>query len=308
MPFALVDVFGEASLTGNPLGVVDLTAWEQPVDEEWLREVARELRQSETTFVLPGQEGALRALRSFTAGGVEVTGAGHNALGAWWWLLESGRVARPVPGAGPLVQWIGGRELPVLVREDGALALRQAPARLGAAVEDVAGLAEAVGLSPADIGSHPAPRVVDTGAAHLIVTLTSHAALTRAVVRKAELVGLARSVGAQGVYLAWPEAASTRGAGVAGSGEVTVHTRFFNPGAGLDEDPATGSAAGPLGALLRDHGLLGAGEQLTVSQGASMGRPSTLRVTVGDGLVPEVAGRGVVTIEGRIKAPPAKAG
>ncbi|MFJ2652023.1 PhzF family phenazine biosynthesis protein [Streptomyces sp. NPDC087420] len=170
LPFALVDVFGEAALTGNPLGVVDLTAWEEPVDEEWLREVARELRQSETTFVLPGRKGAVRALRSFTAGGVEVTGAGHNALGAWWWLLENGRVERPAPGAGPLVQWIGGRELPVLVREDGALALRQAPARLGAVVQDVAGPTEAVGLAPADIGARPAPRVVDTGAAHLIVT------------------------------------------------------------------------------------------------------------------------------------------
>ncbi|MFJ2652022.1 PhzF family phenazine biosynthesis protein, partial [Streptomyces sp. NPDC087420] len=96
--------------------------------------------------------------------------------------------------------------------------------------------------------------------------------------RKAELVALAGSAGAQGVYLAWPDT-STRGdgdgggGGDAGSGEVTVHTRFFNPGVGLDEDPATGSAAGPLAALLCDHGLLGPGERLTVFQGASMGRP-----------------------------------
>ncbi|GAB3934158.1 hypothetical protein GCM10027614_06670 [Micromonospora vulcania] len=108
VPFALVDVFGDAPLTGNPLGVVDLTDWDGPVPEAWYSTVARELNQSETTFILPGRDGAVRELRSYTAGGVEVFGAGHNSLGAWYWLLATGRLGSLASGT-EIVQRIGER-------------------------------------------------------------------------------------------------------------------------------------------------------------------------------------------------------
>jgi trans-2,3-dihydro-3-hydroxyanthranilate isomerase len=79
-PFALVDVFAEAPLGGNPLAVVA-----GPPAEALLPRIAREFHQSETTFVMrPTRAAADWRLRSFTAAGVEVFGAGHNALGAWW--------------------------------------------------------------------------------------------------------------------------------------------------------------------------------------------------------------------------------
>jgi PhzF family phenazine biosynthesis protein len=308
-PFALVDVFGAEPLTGNPLAVVDLTEYARcggaDVDEGWLRRVAREMNQSETTFVLPGTHGAVRDLRSFTAGGVEVTGAGHNALGAWWWLLHTGRV-RPAPApdgrAAPLVQRIGGRNLDVFVEDGhgphgGELTMRQAPARPGASVdapERLAELAAAVGLAPGDIAAAPAPRTVDTGAAHLMVLLRERAALGRAVPDKRRLTAAADAVGAQGVYLAWPDDTP------AGRPGRTVRARFFNPGVGLDEDPATGSAAGPLAAYLSAAGLLAPGEELTVVQGEAMGRPSTLRVAVDAEGAPRVTGGGSLTVEGRL--------
>jgi PhzF family phenazine biosynthesis protein len=275
------------------------------VDEGWLRRVAREMNQSETTFVLPGTHGAVRDLRSFTAGGVEVTGAGHNALGAWWWLLHTGRV-RPAPApdgrAAPLVQRIGGRNLDVFVEDGhgphgGELTMRQAPARPGASVdapERLAELAAAVGLAPGDIAAAPAPRTVDTGAAHLMVLLRERAALGRAVPDKRRLTAAADAVGAQGVYLAWPDDTP------AGRPGRTVRARFFNPGVGLDEDPATGSAAGPLAAYLSAAGLLAPGEELTVVQGEAMGRPSTLRVAVDAEGAPRVTGGGSLTVEGRL--------
>jgi trans-2,3-dihydro-3-hydroxyanthranilate isomerase len=91
LPFFLVDVFADAPLTGNPLAVV---ADADDVDEDLMRAIAREFNQSETTFVLAStrQRVAWR-LRSFTPVGVEVGGAGHNALGAWWWLAAAGRLA-----------------------------------------------------------------------------------------------------------------------------------------------------------------------------------------------------------------------
>lgn len=288
VPFALVDVFGEAPLTGNPLAVVDLTDTTGPVDDAWLAAVAREFHQAETTFVLPGPVGVDRVLRSFTRGGVEVYGAGHNALGAWWWLLDSGRVTA-APGD-TLVQRIGGRDLAVGVREGGWLALRQEPARFGA-TGDAKAVAGPLGLSRDDLLDAPAPQVVDTGAGHLMVLARTRAAVSAAAPDTAGLVTLTAALGAEGVYLAWPDPAGP------------VHARFFNPGMGLAEDAATGTAAGPLAAYLRRAGLLDPAAELVVRQGEDMGRPSTLRIGLADDDTPTLSGRGVTTMTGTLRAP-----
>ncbi|MBA2444929.1 MAG: PhzF family phenazine biosynthesis protein [Nocardioidaceae bacterium] len=80
-----------------------------------MRAIAREFNQSETTIILsPTQEGAQWHLRSFTASGAEVGGAGHNALGAWWWLAVSGRLDLD-KGSGRFMQEISDLILPVEV-------------------------------------------------------------------------------------------------------------------------------------------------------------------------------------------------
>src|SRR5260370_15243349 len=86
--FHLVDVFADRPLTGNPLAVLSPP---DGLDDSAMRSIACELHQAETTFLLPPtRKPADWRLRSFTASGVEVFGAGHNSLGAWWWLAESG--------------------------------------------------------------------------------------------------------------------------------------------------------------------------------------------------------------------------
>lgn len=285
MPFAVVDVFGERSLTGNPLAVVDLTGVDVVVGDAWMVAVAREFSQAETTFVLAGTGTADRVLRSFTMGGMEVYGAGHNALGAWWWLLDSGRVAAP---GRDIVQRIGDHDLAVEVHADGWLAMRQRAPRFGTS-GDADAVAAALGLDAGDVLDAPAPRVVDTGAGHLMVLARERGILARAGRDSGRLVPVAEALGAEGVYLAWadPEA-------------PVAHARFFNPGAGLPEDAATGTAAGPLAAHLRDAGRL-AGAELTVYQGEDMGRPSTLRVTLAENGAPVLAGRGFTTMEGELR-------
>ena len=106
VPFFLVDVFADTPLTGNPLAVV---AEAERIQEPVMRSVAREFNQSETTFVLPPtRPAATWRLRSFTPAGAEVGGAGHNVLGAWWWLATAGRI-----GSTPTArQW--SRRSPIL--------------------------------------------------------------------------------------------------------------------------------------------------------------------------------------------------
>src|SRR3954470_2899285 len=86
--FFFVDVFADRPLTGNPLALVpdadDLTVPQ-------MQAIAREFNQSETTFLVrPQEQGVDWRLRSYTPAGVEVDGAGHNALGAWLWLADQG--------------------------------------------------------------------------------------------------------------------------------------------------------------------------------------------------------------------------
>src|SRR5436309_8392507 len=104
LDFYLVDVFTREPLTGNPLPVIVDDAvvgagaeseHAAALDEETMRRIAREFNQSETTFVLPPtRPEADWRLRFFTPTGAEVYGAGHNALGAWWWLATAGRASR----------------------------------------------------------------------------------------------------------------------------------------------------------------------------------------------------------------------
>jgi PhzF family phenazine biosynthesis protein len=172
--------------------------------------------------------------------------------------------------------------------------MRQALPRFGSSAEPAA-VARAVGLAPDDLDSVLPPQVVDTGAGHLIVGVRSREALNSAVPDKPALIELTGSVGAEGVYLAWLDTAAP---------DPLAHSRFFNPGMGLDEDPATGTAAGPLAAQLNRLGLLRPDQELTVHQGEAMGRPSTIHVTVAADQTVTVAGSGTLTIEGQLQAPP----
>jgi trans-2,3-dihydro-3-hydroxyanthranilate isomerase len=110
--FYLVDVFAHEPMNGNPLSlVVDV----QGLSLETMQRFAREFNQSETTFLLPPTRPQTDwRLRSFTPMGVEVSGAGHNALGAWWWLAEAGRLALSGPRT-VFQQEIGERVLSVEV-------------------------------------------------------------------------------------------------------------------------------------------------------------------------------------------------
>lgn len=263
--YAVVDVFADRPLTGNPLAVVTDA---NDLDEETMAAIAVEFNLSETTFVTgPTLPGADLRLRSFTPTGDEVAGAGHNALGAWWWLAESGRAAPP--GA---VQELGGRTLPVhidVADRVTTIGLDQGGVTLDRAQVPADDLVTALGSGTLD--ADPAGHLMcgSVGSRHLLVPLTAVADVDGVRPDGEKLRTLLADAGAQGCYVYTTATDELPTA-------ADAYARFVNPTVGIAEDPATGSAAGPLAA----HLAAGRTGGFTILQGARMGRPSVLQVAV----------------------------
>jgi trans-2,3-dihydro-3-hydroxyanthranilate isomerase len=292
LSFYFVDVFAVEPLSGNPLVVVDGGT---DLTHSLLQRIAREFNQSETTFILPPtQPQADWRLRSFTSAGVEVGGAGHNALGAWWWLAESGRLSL-TGNTTVFHQEIGDRILPVTITQiEGRLAdvvMEQESPQTGKRLEDIASLAASLGLTAADLAvDRLSCQVVSTGAAHLMVPIRDREAVDRIVPDTKALFALLESVGGEGCYVFSLDPRLPDG---------IAYARFFNPTVGIWEDPATGTAAGPLAAYLVAHGLASSGQMIKIEQGTAMGRTSLIQVEVLANTV-RILGRCVVVANGQL--------
>jgi trans-2,3-dihydro-3-hydroxyanthranilate isomerase len=285
LAYHVVDVFTDEAYAGNPLAVV-LDA--DGLSDGQMQSMAREFNLSETTFVLsPTTTQATYRARIFTPN-VELPFAGHPSVGTAWLLQSIGRF-----GTGTVVQECGAGLLPITVREDGADLTGGA-----VAVSDelpAAPYAQALGMTQLD---HEGTAVRWCGCgiefAYLHVRDES---LADVVPDTARLTALSQlKPGNTGVC-----AFSFDGA--------VAHARVFAAGAGVPEDPATGSAALGLGVFLVASGLL-AGEGTTafrIRQGIEMGRPSTLSVVVraqGGRVVEARVSGGVVPVAtGRITPP-----
>lgn len=255
--FRLVDVFATRPLAGNQLCVIPDA---MGLDAGTMQAIAREIGFSETTFVTEASADRY-AMRIFTPG-QELRFAGHPTIGTAFVLVREGRLA---PSA---TQVVAAGEFAVLVDLDaGTASMRQLPAVLSAPFEDRSLLARAAGLAADDLHPDLPARVVDAGLAHLMVPVRDAAALRRAE-RHEQLVGeVCGTSGGESMYLF---ALTDEG----------VIARMFDWELGVGEDPATGSAAGPLGAYLAEHGLAGMPGEVLIRQGLQVNRPSELHVSV----------------------------
>lgn len=278
VPFRLVDVFCERPFQGNQLCVVPEAAG---LDAAAMQALAREIGFSETTFVTEAA-GNRYAMRIFTPG-QELPFAGHPSLGTAYVLVSEGRVTSPA------TQVVGAGEFRVEVDLAAQRArMRQLPPAFGPVAEDRALAARAAGLRPEDLREDLPLQVVSTGLPHLMVPVRDLEALRRAI-RAGELVAaVCGAVGAESMYLfvRTPEG---------------VTARMFDRELGVGEDPATGSAAGPLGAYLARYGLVGVPGLVRIRQGEQVGRPSLLEVEIepaGDAYEVHVAGGVAIVGEG----------
>ena len=281
--FVQVDVFTERVFGGNPLAVVFEAA---TLDGGEMQAIAREMNCSETTFLLPPTRPDCAArVRIFTPAR-EVPFAGHPTIGTSW-VLATERLMAAGATSFNLEEGIG----PVEVTLEGEptrpsfLWMRHGEARFGAELGDRAGFARALGLAETDLLAGAPVCTGSTGNAFLYIPLRDRDAVDRARLDVPSLLAAQGEGPNLGVFVFAP------------------HT------SGVPEDPATGSASGPLGAYLVERGLVApaATVEIVSEQGTRMGRQSFIRIRVGmsGGRIGEilVGGSVVPVIEGRLRVP-----
>lgn len=272
-PFHQLDVFTDRPLRGNPLAVFPDA---EGLDPGTMQALAREMNLSETAFVLPSRA-ATRRVRFFTPT-AEVPLVGHPTIGTWWLLAELDVLEElPTDGTVTVTQETGRGVLPVHLEVTGGrprrVVMTQALPEFGATVTDRDPLARALGGSPDGLAHAPRPEVVSTAMPQLMVPLGSTQALA-ALPTGGAGAALAAQLRLYGTDCVMCYAPPEHG---------SVRCRMFAPGLGVPEDPATGSAAGALGAHLVRHGVIAPVDgraHLVVEQGAEIGRPSRIEVEV----------------------------
>jgi trans-2,3-dihydro-3-hydroxyanthranilate isomerase len=270
--YVVADVFTDVPLAGNQLAVFTDA---REIPEEQLQTLARELNVSETVFVYPpSAEGNVR-IRIFTPA-LELPFAGHPILGTAFVL------------AGPLqLEAIrlecGAGVVPVRLERDGsriAFGWMTQPPFSHEPYPDADALLALLGCDAAESPLE----LYRQGPQHVVVELAS----------PAEVAALSPDFGALKSLSPYGTACIAR------DGDAWK-ARVFVPAHGVDEDPATGSAAGPIALHLARHGRIEFGQEIEIHQGAEILRPSTLYAVARSETEIEVGGTAIVVARGEFR-------
>ncbi|HTZ43309.1 MAG TPA: PhzF family phenazine biosynthesis isomerase [Jatrophihabitans sp.] len=246
--YAIADAFTDRPLHGNPVAVF-LDA--DGLSGEQMQRIAREMNLSETTFVLPPENGNDHRLRIFTPVN-ELAFAGHPMLGTVFVLGEQ-------TGAERMVIETAMGPVPIEFERDAdgrnVVARMLQPVPAWQPYEHAEALLAALGVDESIVSVEE----YRNGPRHVFVGLPDLAALDAVT---PDLRAMGRLLDMSGICFA--------------GGGARWSIRMFSPAYGVNEDAATGSAAGPLAIHLARHGLVGWGERIEISQGVQIGRPSTM--------------------------------
>jgi trans-2,3-dihydro-3-hydroxyanthranilate isomerase len=246
-PYVVLDVFTDVPLAGNPVAVFTDA---DGLSDELMQRTARELNLSETVFLTSGDRTAHAHARIFTPT-TELPFAGHPVLGTAFVL------GRMLGCSTVLLQTKAGL-IPIVLRREGNRIVygeMEQPIPTWEPFDRSDELLGALGVARSGLPVE----VYCNGPRHVYVELADE----DAVIAVAPDVGALSALGSLGVSC------------FAGSGPQ-IKSRMFAPGMGVPEDPATGSAAGPLALHLARHGRIAFGQRIEISQGAEIGRPSLI--------------------------------
>lgn len=335
--FLQLDVFTDRAFGGNPLAVFPEA---EGLSTEDMLKISREMNLSETVFVLKPEEApeahsadatmsktstkesstdknsaesesqkVLRQLRIFTPTR-EIPFAGHPVVGTWNALAREGVVPLPETGTGwtRILHEIGIGVLPVDIEfkesQPVQVVMTQGKPALGTIIEDSheqADIARALGLAGEDLDESLPIQVISTGLPFLAVPIRALADLRSCRVNAALLAEIYTNLEATGCCPFTRETVEV--------GAARAHLRMFAPDDNIPEDPATGSAAGALGAYLVHYGACGVEPvdgvfKFVVEQGDWIKRPSRIHLEVSGrtGAVEQVrvGGPSVLVIRGEL--------
>ena len=262
--YRVVDVFTEMALEGNPLAVFPNAAG---IDDGTMQKIAKELNLSETVFVVPVSRADCAArIRIFTPTR-EMVFAGHPTIGGSFVLMDEGLVSKDL-GHFLLEEKVGPVPIRIEPGDRPLIWLKTPPIQFGKTY-DRAACAQALGLDTADL-LDVAPQLASAGNPIIFIPVREKSAVDRV----------------------WLDMSRMRAIHPAGEAPVCIfvftptaegaYSRMFAPEMGVIEDPATGSATGPLAAFMLRNGFTPRekGSRFISEQGTKMGRRSLLHILV----------------------------
>jgi len=298
LPFVQTSVFVEDRYPfgGNQLATFWDVGSNKGLLSETMQGIAREMNFSETTFLeKPTVKGCVSKIRIFTPNS-ELNFAGHPTLGTSFVMKQKGIVASSKNNA---VVELGIGPIRVEFQTDNSVKMTQPSPTFMDTVKDTSLVTDAINLDTSDVSDKYPTQIVSTGLPFLILPLKSLSAVKKAIPNPQLILKNLRNLPTAQVLIFSSETVHS---------ENDVHARMFAPSVGVLEDPATGSAAGPLGAYLERYGILKRhtfGEPIQIEQGYEIMRPSRLTVTVPHESMEEVfvAGKVRLVAEGTFYTP-----
>jgi PhzF family phenazine biosynthesis protein len=292
LEYYVLDVFSNKSYKGNPLSVVFTNENLGLVDYQ---NISREFGYSETSFVFYSKDHNALNIRSFTPTGFEVDGAGHNLLGAVCGALLKG--IRIFDAQDENKRFVMMKDSPIIlnvtfdnINQSSVVQMQQKRATVRQTIP-ADKIAAALGLIEDDLRIDSlVPTVVQTEIAHIMVPIKTLQLLNDCIPDNKQLIELSKQYQFEGFYCF---------AFTAQNSSNIVESRFFNPLIGIDEDAATGTAAGPLIGFLTKNNYTQLNKKYKILQGVKLNQPSIIEVMVRENDI-LVGGSSIITMQGEI--------
>ncbi|AOC94852.1 MULTISPECIES: PhzF family phenazine biosynthesis protein [Flavobacterium] len=292
LEYYVLDVFSNESYKGNPLSVVFTDG---NLKLETYQNISREFRYSETSFVYYSTREKALVVRSFTPTGIEIDGAGHNLLGAVCGALLKGIPIFDEQNESEPFVIMNHSAIPLTVSFDPEtlspiVQMHQKSAVIKQEIPTYR-IAVALGLKIEDLDVNAfVPTIVKTEVAHAMVPIKNSEILNSFVPDNKLLIEISKEYDFEGFYCFTPAEEGL---------DQIVETRFFNPIIGINEDPATGTAAGPLIGFLTQKKFTKSDKEYKILQGVKLKQPSIIEVMNREEDI-LVGGSSIITMKGEL--------
>jgi PhzF family phenazine biosynthesis protein len=291
LEYYVLDVFSNKSYKGNPLSVVFTDG---NLEIETYKNIAKEFGYSETSFVYYSKTQKALNVRSFTPIGFEIDGAGHNLLGA-----VCGALLKKMPIFEEQTEnnrfvIMKNSPIPLTVSfdpitQDPIVQMHQKPAEIKEEIPTYK-IAVALGLKIEDLDSSDfVPTIVKTEVAHTMVPIKNSQILNNCVPDNQLLIEISKTYKSEGFYCFT----------ITDQNDNIAESRFFNPIIGINEDPATGTAAGPLIGFLTKKKFTKLNKEYKILQGVKLNQPSLIEVMCRENDI-LVGGSSIITMRGEL--------